>query len=128
VGRPLGPRAGGGGRVAPLLPGITLLGQDPDDFSFYWRRAKALAAGKGPSPADRFDLYSVGFLRDAERTAAHKKAKVWLDEQEKKDEPRKQEMGPTVAKRVEYLSAAFAGGEMVGVAPWSGPRHCPTRA
>jgi hypothetical protein len=68
---------------------LHLLGQNPDDFGFYWRWPNDPDAGKPIRPADRFELYSVGFMRDADRATAHKKAKVLLDKQEKQDEPKK---------------------------------------
>ena len=62
---------------------LHLLGQDPDDFGFYWRWPHGPDAGKRMNPEDRFGPYSVGFLRDADRVAAHKKAKEWFDKQKK---------------------------------------------
>jgi hypothetical protein len=62
---------------------LHLLGRDPDEFGFYWRRPNDPDAGNPIKPDDRFDLYAIGFTRDTDRTAAHKKAKEWLDEQKK---------------------------------------------
>ncbi|MFL5340378.1 MAG: RNA polymerase sigma factor [Gemmataceae bacterium] len=68
---------------------LHLLGQNPDDSGFYWRWPNDPDARKPVKPAERFELYSIGFMRDADRATAHKKAKEWVNKQEKKDAPKK---------------------------------------
>ncbi|AMV27256.1 ECF RNA polymerase sigma factor SigE [Gemmata sp. SH-PL17] len=62
---------------------LHLLGQNPDDFGFYWRWPHGSDAGKRMEPDNRFSPYSIGFLRKTDRTAAHKKAQEWFDKQKK---------------------------------------------
>lgn len=61
---------------------LHLLGQDPDQYGFYWQHPN-VTDRKPVKPGERFSLYSIGFIRDADRTAAHKKAKEWFDKQKK---------------------------------------------
>lgn len=61
---------------------LHLLGQNPDDFGFYWQHPEDSL--RIPVKLEgRFNLYSLGFIRNADRTAAHKKAKEWFDKQKK---------------------------------------------
>jgi hypothetical protein len=59
---------------------LYLLGQNPDDFGFYWRWPHGPDTGK-PTRLGEFYLNGIGFLREADREAAHKKAREWLDKQ-----------------------------------------------
>jgi HEAT repeat protein len=61
---------------------LHLLGENPDDFGFYWRYPDDTLR-KPLTPEQRFGLYSIGFIRDTDRTAAHKKAKERFDKQKK---------------------------------------------
>jgi RNA polymerase sigma factor (sigma-70 family) len=59
---------------------LRLLGENPDDYGFHWRWPHEPNTGK-PTGFDPFYLNGIGFLRDADREAAHKKAKEWLNKQ-----------------------------------------------
>ncbi len=61
---------------------LHLIGADPDAFRFYWHYPWETDR-KPVKPEDRFYLYSIGFIRNTDRVAAHKKAKEWLDKQKK---------------------------------------------
>jgi RNA polymerase sigma factor (sigma-70 family) len=76
-------------RDASAAMRLHLLGQNSDDFGFYWRWPHGPDAGK-PTGLGAFYLNAIGFLRDADREAAHKKAREWLDKQ-KNDEPKREE-------------------------------------
>ena len=52
---------------------LHLSDQKPQEFGFYWKWPFGDEAGKQNS-LGTFNLYAIGFLRDADRTAAHKKA------------------------------------------------------
>jgi hypothetical protein len=59
---------------------LHLRGQNPEEFGFYWRWPNGPDAGK-PTKMGTFYLHAIGFLRDADREAAHKKAREWLAKQ-----------------------------------------------
>jgi RNA polymerase sigma factor (sigma-70 family) len=82
---------------------LHLLGQKPEEFGFYWRWPNGPGAGK-PTNLGGFYLNAIGFLRAADREAAHKKAAEWLDKQpgKEKEEPKPD---PAVRKLVERLGA-----------------------
>ncbi len=80
---------------------LQMVGQKPEEFGFYWSWPFGAEAGK-PNRIGTFHLYAIGFLRAADREAAHKKAKAWFD---KKEQPKKEEPNPA-AKLVEQLGAA----------------------
>jgi hypothetical protein len=61
---------------------LHLLGQNPDDFGFYWQYPYAKEK-KPVSPEAKFGPYSIGFIRDTDRTESHKMAKEWFDKQKK---------------------------------------------
>jgi hypothetical protein len=56
---------------------VRLHGGDPKAFGFYW------PAGKGLKVPDPFRPSVIGFIAEADRTAAHAKAKAWLAGQRK---------------------------------------------
>ena len=62
---------------------LHLLGQNPDEYGFYWQNPYSTEKKEPVKPEDRFNLYSIGFLRKTDRTAAHKKANEWFDKQKK---------------------------------------------
>jgi RNA polymerase sigma factor (sigma-70 family) len=70
-------------RDAALAACLLLHGENPADYGFDVLRKR------GSPKADAFDMAWLGFWSDGARTATHKKAKEWLDSQEKKDEPKK---------------------------------------
>jgi hypothetical protein len=82
---------------------LHLSGQKPHEFGFHWGRPFDPDKGKPwVKPDDVFNLHGIGFLRDADREAAHKKAKEWFDRQN--EEPKKDT--PEAAKLVEQLGSA----------------------
>jgi hypothetical protein len=52
-----------------------MLGQEPADFGFDWQQVR-----EGGKPNDPFSLYTIGFISDVDREAAHKKVRAWLKE------------------------------------------------
>ena len=65
---------------------------------------------KGEPVLDPFTVYRIGFHSDSDREAAHKKAREWLEKQEK---ARKEKDEPEAAKLVEQLGAGeFAAREV----------------
>jgi hypothetical protein len=65
---------------------LLLSGQDPGEFGFPEFRRQGVAELK---THEKLNGRWFAFTTDADRAAAHKKAKEWLDKQEKKDEPKK---------------------------------------
>ena len=65
---------------------LLLTDQDPGEFGFPKFRRQGAAELK---PHEKLNGGLFAFTTDADRAAAHKKAKEWLDKQEKKDEPKK---------------------------------------
>jgi RNA polymerase sigma factor (sigma-70 family) len=59
---------------------LHLLGENPDAFGFFWPFPSETDRKPVP-PEARFLLGRIGFIRDADRTAAHKKAKERFDKQ-----------------------------------------------
>jgi hypothetical protein len=62
---------------------LQLLGKPASEFGFDWQMARD--NGKMNDP---FDLFTIGFLTNVARAAAHKKAKDWLAEQKSRIERR----------------------------------------
>jgi hypothetical protein len=85
-------------RDVAMIAVLQLHKQKPQDFGFGVDVVHD--AGPGFSPAM---LTPLGFCRDTDREAAHKKAREWLDKQKEKVEPKKDE--PDAAKLVEQLGA-----------------------
>ncbi|HEV3384765.1 MAG TPA: sigma-70 family RNA polymerase sigma factor, partial [Gemmata sp.] len=92
---------------------VYLAGGKPQDLGFLWPRTVL-----GGEIDDRWyaEIHSHGFPDEASRTAAHAKARAFLDEQPttepKKEEPK---TDPVVAKLVEQLGAPeFADREAAG--------------
>ena len=56
---------------------VRLHGGDPAGFGFYW------PTGKGQKVPDPFRPSVIGFTAEADRTAAHARAKAWLAERGK---------------------------------------------
>ncbi len=65
---------------------LLLSGQDPGEFGFLEFRRQGVAELK---THEKLNGRWFAFTTDADRAAAHKKAKEWLDTQEKEDEPKK---------------------------------------
>jgi RNA polymerase sigma factor (sigma-70 family) len=63
---------------------ILLHGGDPRDFGLLWR-----VKLKGAASADPYDVEQIGFRSRAEREAAHKKIREWLDKHKPADPPEK---------------------------------------
>jgi hypothetical protein len=63
---------------------LLLRGQDPEEFGFPEFRRREVAELK---PHEKLNGRWFAFTTDADRAAAHKKAKAWLDTKEKKDGP-----------------------------------------
>jgi hypothetical protein len=59
---------------------LHLLGQNPEEYGFYWRWPHGSDAGK-LTKMGMFYLHAIGFIHDADRAAAHKKAREWFDKQ-----------------------------------------------
>ena len=70
-------------RDAALAACLLLHDENPADYGFDVLRKR------GSPKADAFDMAWLGFWSDDARAATHKKAKEWLDKQEKKDEPKR---------------------------------------
>jgi hypothetical protein len=67
-----------------LATAVHLRGGDPRDFGFVWPTAL-----DGAKIADPLGLGVIGFKSKDDREAAHTKAKAWLAEQAKPDNPKK---------------------------------------
>jgi|GEM_PF-3477493 len=61
---------------------LHLLGENPDAFGFYWQ-PPGTTDRKPVKLDERFSLYSIGFIRNADRITTLKKAKEWFDKQKK---------------------------------------------
>ncbi len=68
---------------------IVLRKGKPEDFGFIWTKTEAakLVPWADKLGTDPLDVQIIGFSTEADRTAAHKKAKEWLDKP--KDAPKK---------------------------------------
>jgi hypothetical protein len=61
---------------------LHLLGQKPEQFGFYWTSPFGPDKGKPlRNPTELFSPYGIGFIADADREAALKTAREWLDKQ-----------------------------------------------
>jgi hypothetical protein len=58
---------------------LHLLGQNPDEFGFYWQNPHSTEKKKPVAREDRFTPYRIGFTKEADRVVAHKKAQEWFD-------------------------------------------------
>jgi RNA polymerase sigma factor (sigma-70 family) len=89
-------------RDAALAACLLLHDQNPAEYGFDVLRKR------GSPKTDAFDMAWLGFWSNAARAATHKKANEWLEKQEKKDEPKKEEPkpDPVSVKLVEQLGAA----------------------